>query len=79
MLVEFKSSFSTLCQKNEIEVYKTFRMKKSAFADRNIRSLKNLIYKNLEDKLTYSYINQLQSFVQTTNSKSQQGNEIGAQ
>ena len=28
---EFKGSFSTLCQKNEIEVYKTFSEKKSAF------------------------------------------------
>ena len=36
---EFKGSFSTLCQKNEIEVYKTFSEKKSAFAERNIRSL----------------------------------------
>ena len=66
---EFKGSFSTLCQKNEIEVYKTFREKKSAFAERNIRSLKNLIYKYLEDKGTYSYINQLQSFLQTINSR----------
>ena len=79
MLVELKGSFSTLCQKNEIELYKTFSKKKSAFAERNIRSLKNLIYKNLENKLTYSYINQLQSFEQTNNSKSQQGKEIGAQ
>ena len=42
---EFKGSFSTLCQKKEIEVYETFSEKKSAFAERNIRSLKNLIYK----------------------------------
>ena len=66
---EFKGSFSTLCQKNEIEVYKTLSEKKSAFAERNIRSLKNLIYKYFEDKWTYSYINQLQSFVQTINSR----------
>ena len=66
---EFKGSFSTLCQKNEIEVYKTFSGKKSAFAERNIRSLTNLIYKYLEVKWTYSYINQLQSFVQTINSR----------
>ena len=66
---EFKGSFSTLCQKNEIEVYKVFSEKKSAFAERNIRSLKNLIYKYLEDKWTYSYNNQLQSFVQTINSR----------
>ena len=49
---EFKGSFSTLCSKNEIELYKIFSEKKSAFADRNIRCLKNLIYKDLEDKWT---------------------------
>ena len=48
---------------------KTFSEKKSAFAERNIRSLKNLIYKYVEDKWTFSYINQLQSFVQTVNSR----------
>ena len=36
-----------------------------AFAERNIRSLQNLICKYLEDKWTYSYVNQLKSFVQT--------------
>ena len=61
---EFKGSFITVCQKNEIEVYKTLKS-----AERNIRSLKNLIYKYLEDKWTYSYISQLQSFVQTNNSR----------
>ena len=66
---EFKGSFSTLCQKNETEVFKTFSEKKSAFAERNIRLLKKLIYKYLEDKWTYSHINQLQSFVQTINSR----------
>ena len=43
--------------------------KNSAFAEKNIRSLKNLIYKYLEEKWTYSYINQLQSFVQTIESR----------
>ena len=47
---EFKSSFSTLCQRKYIEIYKVFSEKKSAFVERNIRSLKNLIYKYLEDK-----------------------------
>ena len=65
----FKGSFSTLCQKKAIEVHKTFSEKKSAFSERNIRSLKNLIYKYLEDKWTYSYINQLKSHVQTINSR----------
>ena len=66
---EFKGSFSTLWRKNEIEIYKIFSEKKSAFAERKTRSLKNLIYKYLEDKWTYSYINQLHSFIQTINSR----------
>ena len=66
---EFKGSFSTLCRKNEIELCKTFSEKKSAFAERNIRLLKNLMYKYIVDKWTYSYINQLHSFVQTINSR----------
>ena len=44
----FKGSFSALCQKKEIEVYKTFSERKSAFGRKNIRSLKNLIYKYLK-------------------------------
>ena len=64
---EFKVSFSTLCQKKEKELYKTFSEKKSAFAERNVWLFKILMMMNkyLEDKWTYAYINQLQSFVQT--------------
>ena len=51
---EFKGSFSNFGQKKDIEIYKTFSEKKSAFAEGNIRLLKNLIYKYLEDKWTYS-------------------------
>ena len=43
--------------------------KKSAFAERNIRSLKGLIYKSSEDKWVYSYIDKLQDFVNTINSR----------
>ena len=66
---EFKGSFKTLCEKKQFQIYKTFSEKKSAFAERNIRSLKNLIYKYLEDKWTYSYINELQNFVKTVHSR----------
>ena len=41
----------------------------SAFAERNIWSLKNIIYKHLENKWSYHYGNELQSFVQTINSR----------
>ena len=66
---EFKGSFETLCKKKGINTYSTESEKKSAFAERNIRSLKNLIYKYLEDKWTYSYIDKLQDFVNAINSR----------
>ena len=66
---EFKGSFKTLCEKKGIKTFTTESEKKSAFAERNIRSLKSLIYKYLEDKWTYSYIDKLQDFVNTINSR----------
>ena len=66
---EFKGNFKTLCQRRNIEIYQTFNEKKSAFAERNIRSLKNIIYKYLEEKWTFSYISQLKNFAQTINSR----------
>ena len=45
-------------------------MRKSLlFAERNIRSLKNIIYRYLEEKWTYSYLDKLDSFVKTINSR----------
>ena len=49
---EFKGSFEALSKKKGIKTYSTESDKKSAFAKRNIRSLKNLIYKYLEDSHT---------------------------
>ena len=66
---EFKGSFKNLCEKKGIEIYTTHSEKKSAFAERNIRSLKNIIYRYLEDKWTYSYITKLQDFVNTINGR----------
>ena len=66
---EFKGEFEKLCIKREIIKHNTHSEKKSAFAERNIRSLKSIIYKYLELEWTYSYIDKLQSFVQTINSR----------
>ena len=49
---EFLGAFKTLCNKRGIHLYITFSAKKSAFAERNIRSLKNIIYRYLEEKWT---------------------------
>ena len=57
---EFKGEFEKLCFKREIIKYNTHSEKKSAFAKRNIRSLKSIIYKYLEFEWTYSYIDKLQ-------------------
>ena len=66
---EFRGDFSTLCKNKGIHSYTTASETKSAFAERNIRSLKSLIYKNLEEKWTWTYINDLQEFVKTINSR----------
>ena len=42
---------------------------KSAFAERKIRSLKNIIYKYLEEKWTWTYIKDMPQFVNTINSR----------
>ena len=55
---EFLGVFKTLCNKRKIHLYSTFSEKKSAFAD-----------KYLEEKWTYCYIDKLDQFVKTINSR----------
>ena len=66
---EFLGAFKALCKKRGTHLYSTFSEKKSAFAERNIRSLKNIIYRYLDEKWTYSYLDKLDSFVKTINSR----------
>ena len=66
---EFRGAFKDFCNRKGIETYTTHSEAKSAFAERNIRSLKNIIYKHLENIWSYRYINELQSFVRTINSR----------
>ena len=66
---EFKGSFQSLCDKKGILTYTTESEKKSAFAERNIRSLESLIYQYLEHKWTNSFIEKLQEIVHTINSQ----------
>ena len=68
MVHEFLGAFKSLCEKRGIHLYSTFSETKSAFAERNICSLKNIIYRYLEEKWTYSYIDKLDQFVNTINS-----------
>ena len=66
---EFKGAFKKCCEAKGIGIYTTKSEAKSAFAERNIRSLKNIIYKDLQNKRSYRYINELQSFVNTIYSR----------
>ena len=66
---DFLGLFKQLCTKRGIHLYSTFSEKMSAFAERNIRCLKTIIHRYLEEKWTYSYIDQLDQFVKTINSR----------
>ena len=66
---EFKGEFKKFCEKKEINLYTTENETKSAFAERNIRSLKNIIHKYLEENWTWTYIKQLPQFVNTINTR----------
>ena len=51
---EFKDEFKKFCEKKEIHLYTTENETKSAFAERTIGSLKNIIYKFLEENRTWT-------------------------
>ena len=66
---EFAGEFKKFCNESNIHIYSTFSEKKSAFAERNIRSLKSLIYRYLDANNTNRYIDILQEFVGTINNR----------
>ena len=57
----FKAAFKKFCGCKGVATYTTNCEVKSAFAERNFRYLKNIVYKHLENKWSYRYINELQS------------------
>lgn len=66
---EFLGAFKQYCEDIGTKIYHTHSETKAAYAERAIRSLKNLIYRYLEEKDTEKYISELQSFVDTMNSR----------
>ena len=64
---EFKGVFKKFREKKEIHLYTTENENKSAIAEWNIRSLKNIIHKYLEENWTC--IKELPQFVNTINSR----------
>ena len=65
---EFAGAFKKFCVAEGIKVYSTMRETKAAFAERTIRSLKNILYRYMED-YGYKYIHKLLQFITTLNSR----------
>ena len=67
---EFDGAFKKFCAAVGIQVCSTSTMSetKTAFAERTIRSLKNILYRYMED-FGYMYIHKLPHFITTLNSR----------
>ena len=65
---EFAGAFKKFCTAELIQVYSTLSETKAAFAERTIRSLKNILYRYMED-FGYKYIYKLPQFITTLNSR----------
>ena len=64
---EFAGEFSQFCREKDIDFYSTHSESKSAFAQRNIRSLKAIIFKFLHENNTDKYIESLLQLVNVIN------------
>ena len=65
---ELAGAFKKFCAADEIQVYSTMSETKAVFAERTIRSLKNILYRYMED-FGYKYIHKLPQFITTLNSR----------
>ena len=65
---ELAGAFKKFCVDEGIQVYSTMSETKAAFAERTIRSLKNNLYRYMED-FGYKYIHKLPQFITTLNSR----------
>ena len=65
---KFAGGFKKICSAEGIEIYSTMSETKAAFAERTIRSLKNILYRYMED-YGYKYIHKLPQFIATMNSR----------
>ena len=61
---EFAGEFKKICKAEGIQIYSTMSETKAAFAERKIRSLKNILYRYIENN-GYKYIHKLNQFVTT--------------
>ena len=65
---EFAGPFKKFCAAEGIQVYSTRCETKAAFGERTIPSLKNILYRYMED-FGYKYIHKLPQFIATLNSR----------
>ena len=65
---EFAGAFKKFCVAEGIQVYSTMSETKAAFAERTIRSLKNILYRYMKD-YGYKYIHKPPQFITTLNSR----------
>ena len=65
---EFAGEFEKLCKAEGIQVYSTMSETKAALAECTIRSLKDILYRYMEDN-GYKYIQKLTQFVTTLTSR----------
>ena len=65
---EFAGAFEKFCAAEGIQVYYTMSETNAAFAERTIRSLKNILYRYMED-FGYKFIHKLPQFITTLNSR----------
>ena len=65
---EFAGAFEKLSKAEGMQNYSTMSETKAAFAERTIRSLKNILYRYMEDN-GYKYFHKLSQFVTILNSR----------
>ena len=65
---EFAGEVKKLCSGEGIEIYSTRNETKAAFAERTIRSLKNMLYRYMKD-YGFKYIHKLPHFIVKMNSR----------
>ena len=72
---EIAAEFKKFCSAEGIEIYSTGKETKAAFAERTIRSLKNILYRYIED-YGYKYIHKVPQFIATMNSRNNHSVDI---
>ena len=65
---EFAGEFKKLCKAERIQIYSTMSETKAAFAERTISSLKNILYRYMEDN-GYKYTHKVTQIVTTLKSR----------